>query len=75
MTKLPRDVSGERAVNAFSRAGFSVDHQSGSHVILIHSDDPRKRLSVPMHGSLKPGLLAKLIKDAGLTVGQFLELL
>ncbi len=75
MPKLPRDVSGERAVRVFGRAGFVVDHQTGSHVILVHSGDPRKRLSVPRHRALKPGLLLKLIKDSGLTVEQFIELL
>lgn len=75
MVKLPRDVSGDRAVKAFGRAGFVVDHQTGSHVILTHSEDQRKRLSVPSHRTLKPGLLSKLIKDSGLTVEQFVALL
>lgn len=75
MPKLPRDVSGERAVRAFGRAGFVTDHQTGSHIIMYHSNDPLKRLSVPNHRALKPGLLSKLIRDAGLTVEQFLKLL
>jgi predicted RNA binding protein YcfA (HicA-like mRNA interferase family) len=75
MTKLPRDVSGERAVKAIGRAGFVVDHQTGSHVILIHRSDPRKRFSVPRHRALKPGLLLKPIKDSSLTVERFLSLL
>ena len=75
MAKLPRDVSGDRAVRAFGRAGFVLDHQTGSHMILVHASDPRKRLVVPKHRSLKPGLLLKLIKDSDLTVERFLELL
>ncbi len=75
MAKLPREVSGDRAVKAFGRAGFVVDHQTGNHIILTHPEDPRKRLSVPRHRTLKPGLLSKLIKDSGLTVEQFIELL
>jgi predicted RNA binding protein YcfA (HicA-like mRNA interferase family) len=75
MTKLPREVSGERAVRAFGRIGFVVDHQTGSHMVLAHTSDPRKRLTVPNHRVLKPGLLLKLIKEAGLTVEQFIELL
>ena len=75
MVKLPRDVSGDRAVKAFVRAAYIVDHQTGSHVILVHVTDPRKRLSVPMHRALKPGLLLKLIKDSGLTAERFVELL
>jgi len=72
---VPRDASGERAVEAFGRAGFVVDHQTGSHIILYHPHDPLKRLSIPNHRAMKPGLLSKLIKDAGLTVQQFLDLL
>lgn len=75
MPKLPRDVSGERAVKAFGRVGYVVDHQTGSHIIMYVPDDPRKRLTIPNHKFLKPGLLSRLIKDAGLTVDQFVELL
>ena len=75
MTKLPRDVSGERAVKAFGRVGYVVSHQTGSHIILTHGGDLRKQLTVPRHRTLKPGLLSKLIKDSGLTVEQFIELL
>jgi predicted RNA binding protein YcfA (HicA-like mRNA interferase family) len=52
-----------------------VDHQTGSHIIMIHQTDPLKRLTIPNHRFLKPGLLSKLIKDAGLTVEQFINLL
>jgi predicted RNA binding protein YcfA (HicA-like mRNA interferase family) len=75
MTRLPRGISGERAVRAFGRAGFVVDHQTGSHVVLLHRSDPRKRLVVPQHRTLRPGLLSRLIKDAGLTIEQFNSLL
>ncbi|HEV8385549.1 MAG TPA: type II toxin-antitoxin system HicA family toxin [Candidatus Acidoferrales bacterium] len=75
MPKLPRDVSGERAVRAFGRAGFVLHHQTGSHMILIHPGDPLKTLTVPNHKALRPGTLSKLIKDAGLSVEQFIELL
>jgi predicted RNA binding protein YcfA (HicA-like mRNA interferase family) len=54
MPKLPRDVSGQRAVKAFSRAGCAVDHQTGSHIIMTHQTDPLKRLTIPNHKSLKP---------------------
>jgi hypothetical protein len=32
-------------------------------------------LTVPDHKALKPGLLRKLLRDADLTVGEFVELL
>ncbi|MCL4523865.1 MAG: type II toxin-antitoxin system HicA family toxin [Acidobacteria bacterium] len=52
-----------------------VHHQTGSHIILIHPDDPLKTLTVPNHRTLKPGTLSKLVKDAGLAIEQFIELL
>lgn len=75
MPKLPRGVSGERAVKAFVRAGFVINHQTGSHVILYHSNDPLKMLSVPQHRTLKPGTLRHLIRIAGMTVEEFTGLL
>lgn len=44
-------------------------------MILIHPGDPLKTLTVPNHKALRPGTLSKLIKDAGLSVEQFIELL
>ena len=75
MAKIPRDISGEDAVRAFGRLGYFRDHTVGSHAVLLHSKDPRKRLVVPLHRSLKVGTLSKLVKDAGLTVEEFIELL
>ena len=75
MAKVPRDVSGERAVRAFRRVGYVLDHQTGSHMVLTHSDPARKTLTIPNHRAIKTGLLAKFIKDAELSVEEFIELL
>jgi len=37
--KLPV-VSGNDAVKAFRKAGYEVDEQHGSHIILRHADPP-----------------------------------
>jgi predicted RNA binding protein YcfA (HicA-like mRNA interferase family) len=74
VTKLPV-VSAREAIAAFCRAGYAVDHQTGSHVILRHLDPPHRRLSVPDHKELAKGTLRALIRDAGLTVEQFVALL
>ena len=75
MVKLPI-VSGPEVVKALQRAGFVVRRRSGSHVILTSSDGERT-VSVPIHRGrdLKPGTLRGIIKDAGLTVEQFRQLL
>jgi len=61
-------------VRIFQRAGFLIDHQSGSHAVLRHPDG--RRALVAMHArELKRGTLMGIIKQAGFTVEEFLELL
>jgi predicted RNA binding protein YcfA (HicA-like mRNA interferase family) len=73
MPKLPI-ISGGKAIKAFSNAGWYPHRQVGSHVVL-RKEGSRVTLSVPKHKELKPGLLRKLIKDAGLSVKEFQDLL
>jgi len=68
-----RGISGERAIRAFQRIGYSVARSRGSHVVLEHPE--RKALVIPRHGSLRPGLLLARVKDAGLTPEEFADLL
>jgi predicted RNA binding protein YcfA (HicA-like mRNA interferase family) len=74
VAKLPV-VSGQDAARAFGRTGYEVDHQTGSHMILRHHDPPHRRLTVPNHAELAKGTLRALIREAGLTVEQFVDLL
>ncbi|KAF5426068.1 MAG: type II toxin-antitoxin system HicA family toxin [Candidatus Methanomarinus sp.] len=73
--KLPV-VSGEKAIKAFSNADFVKVRQRGSHVRLekIEGNDIIK-LTVPLHNPMKKGTLSRLIKDAGLTIDEFVNLL
>jgi len=72
--KLPV-VSGIDAVKALAKVGWEVDHQTGSHMILRHRAPPHRRLTVPRHKELAKGTLRAIIRDAGLTVEEFLRLL
>jgi predicted RNA binding protein YcfA (HicA-like mRNA interferase family) len=72
--KLPV-VSGSGAVKAFRKVGYEFDEQHGSHIILRHQDPPYRRLSIPNHKELAKGTLRALIREAGLTVEEFAELL
>ena len=74
MPKLPV-VSGIKVVKALAKIGYYVDHQTGSHVILRQREDPHRRLTVPRHSELAKGTLRAIIREAGLTVEEFLELL
>ncbi len=73
MPKQPH-ISGQKAVQAFRRAGWEVARQRGSHVILT-KPGTIYTLSVPQHPVLGPGLLRDLLRKAGLTVEEFKELL
>jgi len=72
--KLPV-VSGAATVAALSKIGFRVDKQSGSHILIRRIVSPHLRLSVPDHPELAKGTLRTLIRQAGLTVEEFAELL
>jgi predicted RNA binding protein YcfA (HicA-like mRNA interferase family) len=74
MSKLPV-VSGREAVAAFQKVGYEVDHQTGSHVILRNAEPPYRRLTVPNHKEIAKGTLRSLIREAGLTVEEFVALL
>ena len=72
MPKLPV-VSGKKVVKALSKIGYEFDHQIGSHMILRNSQG--HRVSVPNHSELDRGTLRSILRDAGLTVQEFIELL
>jgi predicted RNA binding protein YcfA (HicA-like mRNA interferase family) len=57
------------------RAGFVVERH-GKHLVLVRERD-RRVVPVPVHGSerIGPGLLRKLLRQAGLTLEDFLRLL
>ncbi len=74
MPKLPV-ISGIKAVKALTKVGFFIDHQTGSHIILRKDGNKPVTISVPKHKEMKTGTLKAMIKQAGLTVEEFLKLL
>lgn len=64
-------VSGAEAVKAFQKVGYEFSHQAGSHMILRSKEPPHRHLSIPNHKELLRGL----IRDAGLTIEDFIKLL
>ena len=68
-TLKPRQV-----IQALQRGGFAIHHQRGSHIYLRHPQRPGVQVCVPMHGAgLKRGLLHGILKDAGVTLEEFLR--
>ena len=74
MTSLPA-VSGRDVVKAVAKIGYVVDRQRGSHMILRHESPPHRRLTVPDHTEIAKGTLRAIIRQAGLTVNEFMDLL
>jgi predicted RNA binding protein YcfA (HicA-like mRNA interferase family) len=65
------NISGKEAARVFQKCGYTVEHQTGSHMILAHKWRPT--LSIPAHRELAPGLLRGLIRKSGMTVDEFLN--
>ena len=70
MSRALRLCSGAEAVKKFTRAGWTISRQVGSHVMLV-KPDYLYTLSVPQHRELGVGILKALIRQAGLTVEEF----
>lgn len=73
MSKLPV-VSGRECIKALGKAGFYFKRQEGSHITL-RKDDPFAQVVVPDHRELDRGTLRAIIRQAGLSVDEFVELL
>jgi len=73
MNKLPA-ISARECIRALGKVGFHFKRQEGSHVIL-RRDDPFAQLVVPVHKELDRGTLRAIIRQAGLSVDDFVNLL
>jgi len=73
MAKLPV-CKGKAAVRAFEKHGWSLARYIDDHFILKKQGE-RFLLSVPDHDPIKKGTLRRLIRDSGLSVNEFIELL
>jgi predicted RNA binding protein YcfA (HicA-like mRNA interferase family) len=67
MPSLPI-VSGAETIRALQTLGFTVVRQRGSHVVLRRD---ATGCVVPLHRELKVGTLHGLLKQAGVSAGEF----
>lgn len=75
MTQRLPALRPQQVIRTLERAGWQVHRQRGSHVSMRHEGAPFL-ITVPLHRrDLPRGTLREIIKDAGLTVEEFLELL
>jgi len=73
--KLPV-LSGREVIKILKKVGFSPVRQKGSHIVLSKTDSKQRRgLVVPDHKEIDKGTLLEIIRQAGLTRQEFLQLL
>ncbi len=60
----------KEVLRRLQRAGFEIRRQSGSHIILRHSDG--RQTYVPMHtGDVPSGTFRSILKQSGLSEEEF----
>lgn len=69
--KLQR-VSGYEAIKALSKVGWIVLRQKGSHVRMKKET---LFVTIPLHSELDKGTLKSILRETGLSVQEFIELL
>ncbi len=70
MSKIP-GVNHLDAVRALQKAGFAIARQ-GKHIVLSNGT---RILTIPRHNPVNAFTLGGIVRDAGLTVEQFRDLL
>ena len=71
--KLP-SLKPKQVLKILKRAGFEIDHQTGSHITLLNNKT-NTRVTLSMHSKdTKKGTLHGIIKNSGLTPEEFLDL-
>jgi predicted RNA binding protein YcfA (HicA-like mRNA interferase family) len=73
MNKLPL-LSGREVVKRLERAGFIYVRQRGSHLILRRQEPPSLTVCVPDHKDLKRSTLKNILRQSGITLGEFEKL-
>ncbi|NNN16371.1 MAG: type II toxin-antitoxin system HicA family toxin [Acidimicrobiaceae bacterium] len=66
-------VSGQETAIALAKAGFVRIGQRGSHVKL--RDQGGRTVIIPLHRELARGTLSAILRQSGVTVSEFIDLL
>ncbi|ACU35182.1 type II toxin-antitoxin system HicA family toxin [Actinosynnema pretiosum subsp. pretiosum] len=73
MSPALSDVPVRKVVRVLESVGFEYNRTKGSHAVYRHEDG--RIAVVPMHGTVKRGTLASILRQAGLSPDEFLGLL
>ncbi|MCX6162653.1 MAG: type II toxin-antitoxin system HicA family toxin [Ignavibacteriae bacterium] len=74
MSRLPV-LSANELINILLKFDYHRDHQTGSHIILRNKNYPFRRITVPNHREIAKGTLRTIIRQAGLTLDEFIQLI
>ena len=74
MPKLPV-VTASEVIKVLEKIGFHTVRQKGSHIRMKHEDS--RIVTIPVHKgkTIGKGLLRKILRDAKLTIEEFIRLL
>ncbi|WP_026734322.1 type II toxin-antitoxin system HicA family toxin [Fischerella sp. PCC 9605] len=73
MSKLP-SISGKECIKVLEKIGFYQKRRESSHIIL-RRDEPFAQVVVPDHQELAKGTLRAIVRDADVSVEEFVSLL
>lgn len=72
--RLPA-LTPQKVIRVLKKKGFEEIRQTGSHLIFVNHAK-NKIIPIPIHSKdIKRGLLASIIKQAGMTTEEFIKLL
>jgi len=74
VTKFPRDAPKRKVIKALEALGFEVIRE-GNHISMsrINSDGSKTQLTLPNHKEIKGSTLLLIIRQAGITREEFIE--
>lgn len=70
MSPALSDLPVRKVLRVLESIGFVYSRTKGSHAVYRHEDG--RTVIVPMHGTVKRGTLASIVRQAGLTTAEFL---
>ena len=74
MSPALSDLPSRKVTRALEAAGFERVRVKGSHAVYRRALDGKVAV-IPEHGTVKRGTLASILRQAGLTPNEFLDLL